>query len=197
MLAYRGIVAHIRQGSVTDVAAVVRLFDRAVEWLVANGRAAQWGTVPFSVQPHLVAQISEAATSGAMRVAELGTIDGSVAVNGAGGGPGVAPVGAMWLAEAPGYAPPPDRPELYLQGLVVDRAWQGHKIGRTLLDHAVEEARRLGAAQVRLDCWAGGDQALVHYYELAGFTRTASVTVANRWPGMVMTRQVSPGIEGQ
>jgi GNAT superfamily N-acetyltransferase len=183
MLAYRGIVAHIRQGSVTDVAAVVRLFDRAVEWLVANGRAAQWGTAPFSVQPHLVAQISDAAASGAMRVAELDATDG----------PGVAPVGAMWLAEAPGYAPPPDRPELYLQGLVVDRAWQGHKIGRTLLDHAVEEARRLGAAQVRLDCWAGGDQALVHYYELAGFTRTASVTVTNRWPGMVMTRQVSPG----
>jgi GNAT superfamily N-acetyltransferase len=162
------------------VAAVVRLFDRAVEWLVANGRAAQWGTVPFSVQPHLVAQISEAAASGVMRIAELDATVGSV-------------VGAMWLAEAPGYAPPPDRPELYLQGLVVDRAWQGHKIGRRLLDHAVEEARRLGAAQVRLDCWAGGDQALVRYYEQAGFTRTASVTAGNRWPGIVMTRQVSPG----
>jgi GNAT superfamily N-acetyltransferase len=166
-------VVHIRQGTVVDVPAVVGLFDRAVEWLVASGRAGQWGTLPFSAQPHLVAQISQAATAGVMRVAGR-----------------LAPLGVMWLAEAPVYAPPPDRPELYLQGLVVDRAWQGRGIGRALLDHAVEEARRIGAAQVRLDCWAGGDQALVRYYERAGFTPTASVTAGNRWPGMVMTRTV-------
>jgi GNAT superfamily N-acetyltransferase len=161
---------------------VVGLFDRAVEWLVARGRAAQWGTMPFSAQPHLVAQISAAAASGSMRVAELDAADG----------PDSVPVGAMWLADAPGYAPPANEPELYLQGLVTDRAWKGHGIGRALLDYAVEEARRLGIGQVRLDCWAGGDRALVGYYERAGFTATARVTAGNRWPGMVMTRKVLP-----
>jgi GNAT superfamily N-acetyltransferase len=170
-------VVHIRHGILADVPVVVRLFDRAVEWLVANGRAAQWGTVPFSAQPHLVSQIGAAAAADAMRVAESGGVS-------------ALPVGAVWLAEAPVYAPPAEQPELYLQGLVVDRAQHGHGIGRALLDHAVEEARRLGVAQVRLDCWAGGDQALIRYYEQAGFAPTASVIAGNRWPGMVMTRKV-------
>jgi GNAT superfamily N-acetyltransferase len=172
-LPYRDIVLYIRPGSVADVPAVVELFDRAVEWLVANGRSGQWGTVPFSRQPHLVAQISAAAASGAMRVADL--VSGT-------------PSGSMWLAEAPAYAPPADRPELYLQGLV---ARQGHGIGRALLDYAMDEARQRGVAQVRLDCWAGGDQALVRYYESAGFTATTRVTVGSRWPGMILVREVA------
>jgi len=168
-------VVHIRHGTAADVAPVLALYDQAVEWLVANGRPGQWGTRSFSVQPQLVAQISEVTASGTMRIAQ---VDGND------------PAGAMWLAEAPSYAPPPDQPELYLHGLVVDRTRSGQGIGRALLDHALGEAERSGARQVRLDCWAGGDQALVRYYQRAGFNVVGQITLGDGWPGMFLTRQV-------
>lgn len=169
---------YIRPGTSADAASVLSLYDGAVAWLTATGRAGQWGTVPFSVQPQLVAQVSEAAASGAMRIAQTP------------GDPERSPAGAMWLDDAPPYAPPPDMPELYLHGLVVDRARSGQGIGRALLDYAVDEARRRGVPRVRLDCWAGGDQALVRYYERAGFTPAGRVTLGNGWPGVFLAREV-------
>lgn len=170
---------YIRPGTSADAASVLPLYDGAVAWLTATGRAGQWGSVPFSVQPQVVAQISGAATSGAMRIAET-QVDHERS-----------PAGAMWLDQAPPYAPRPDQPELYLHGLVVDRTRSGRGIGRALLDYAVDEARQRGASRVRLDCWAGGDQALVRYYQRAGFTPAGQVTLGNGWPAMFLTREVS------
>jgi hypothetical protein len=45
----------IRPGGADDIPAVIGLFDRAVEWLVARGRTGQWGTKPWSAHPKAVA----------------------------------------------------------------------------------------------------------------------------------------------
>jgi GNAT superfamily N-acetyltransferase len=90
------------------------------------------------------------------------------------------PVGAIALGEAPDYAPPAPEPELYIQGFVTDRRYRGQGIGDALLTHARAEAIRSGVHLLRVDCWAGGDQALVRYYERAGFTAAQRITVGDK-----------------
>jgi GNAT superfamily N-acetyltransferase len=177
-------VVYIRPGTAADASPVLALFDRAVAWLVTNGRPGQWGTAPFSTRPQTVAQINDVAASGAMRVAEIDVDapDRQIA--------GAQIAGAMWLGDHPPYAPVAEGPELYLQGLVVDRVRAGRGIGRALLDYAVAESRQRGVRQLRLDCWAGGDQSLVRYYLRAGFSPAGRFTLANGWPGMLLTRAV-------
>jgi GNAT superfamily N-acetyltransferase len=165
-------VVDIRTGTVADLPALLGLYDAAVAWLVAAGRPGQWGTVPFSAQPHLVAQFREAIDTGQMRVAEMGT----------------ELAGAMWLGPAPRYAPPPDRSELYLHGLVVDRARIGEGIGRALIDYAIAESVNQNKERLRLDCWGGGGRALVRYYERAGFRIVEETALGNGWPAVFMVR---------
>lgn len=165
----------IRVAGVADVPEVLGLFDRAVEWLAASGRAGQWGTDPWSAQPRRVEQIRKFATGGGLRVAEIA---GSVA-------------GALKLGAAPWYVPPPQEPELYLEAFVVDRRHAGFGVGRALLDRACAEAAGQRAAVLRLDCWAGGDGALVRYYERAGFTPAGRFTVAGNWPGQILIRRLA------
>lgn len=201
----------IRPGRPTDVPAVLALFDGAVSWLVANGRAGQWGSEPFSAIPKQVEQISGWAAGGTLRVAELraqpaeagqpagrlpavqATEPAEVQIR-----PGRADVnrsgtrvriaGAVSIGAAPWFAPPVDEPELYLQGLVTDRRPSGRGLGRALIEAAAGEAvaRRIGL--LRVDCWAGGDGALVRYYERAGFTATSSIK-AGAWEGLVLARR--------
>jgi hypothetical protein len=61
----------IRPGDEHDVPTVVALLDGAVEWLVAAGRAAQWGTDPYSAEPRCVAAMSSmaAAATGTFEIA--------------------------------------------------------------------------------------------------------------------------------
>jgi GNAT superfamily N-acetyltransferase len=102
-------------------------------------------------------------------------------------------VGALWVTQAPQYVTPAAEPELYLGHFVVDRAQAGRGIGLALLDAAVREAAGRGARQLRLDCWAGGDQALVRYHERAGFNRTERISlpgVQGGWVGAVLTCRI-------
>jgi GNAT superfamily N-acetyltransferase len=162
----------VRTGGSADTAAVLALFDRAVEWLVARGRIGQWGSEPFSTDRRRVEEAGGWAASGGLRIAE---VDGCVA-------------GAVVLGAAPPYVPPAREPELYLQAFVTDRALSGRGIGRALLDRAATEAVERGTPLLRVDCWAGGDGALVRYYELAGFTPTERFTVG-AWEGQILTRR--------
>lgn len=168
-------VVDIRIGTIADAPAVLDLYDTAVAWLVATGRSGQWGTKPFSAQPERAAQIYEVARSGEMRVAEADGKADRLA-------------GAMWLGPAPRYAPPPDRPELYLHGLVVDRTRKGQGVGYALIQYAIHEAAKQHATQLRLDCWGGGDRALVSYYERAGFRIAGETTLWMGWPAVFMAR---------
>jgi GNAT superfamily N-acetyltransferase len=160
------------------VNAVLSLLDGATEWLVANGRTDQWGTEPHSTNPHRVEQITGFAEDGGLWVAE--TDDGRV-------------VGALAVGDAMSYVPPATEPELYVRLLVTESASRGSGIGTDLLEHARKLARELGVHLLRVDCFAGGDGALIRYYEKQGFTRAEPFGVPiseSEWPGQVLFQRL-------
>jgi GNAT superfamily N-acetyltransferase len=167
----------IRPGGRSDVPAVLMLLDRATEWLVANGRTDPWGTEPHSTNQRRIQQVTGFVDGGGLWIAEL---DGQ-------------PVGALSVGAAMPYVPAVDEPELYVQLLVTERTHAGRGIGIALLDHARSLARERGVSLLRVDCFAGGDGALVRYYEQQGFTRAEPFTVPvgdARWPGQVLVQHL-------
>jgi GNAT superfamily N-acetyltransferase len=165
----------IRVGGPRDAITVLAMLDGAVQWLVARGRQGQWGAEPFSAKPDRVALVQQWAAGGGLRIAE--TED--------------APAGAMVLGPAPSYVPAASEPEVYVQLLVTARSHAGRGIGRVLLGQARAEAAARGAALLRVDCWAGGDGALMRYYQAAGFTPTVRFTVDD-WQGQVLEQRLRP-----
>ncbi|WP_405056609.1 GNAT family N-acetyltransferase [Kribbella sp. NBC_01505] len=168
----------MRPGDGNDVPAVLALLDGATEWLVAQGRTDQWGTQPHSSSPWRIEQITGYAGSGGLWIAEY---DGR-------------PVGALAIGTAKPPVLPADRPEVFVRLLVTDRRSTGQGIGGVLLDHARKLARDAGITQIRLDCFAGNDGALIRYYESQGFTRAESFSVqrvnAPDWPGQVLVQRL-------
>jgi GNAT superfamily N-acetyltransferase len=76
---------------------------------------------------------------------------------------------------------------------VTDRALIGQGIGTALLDHARALARADGIDLLRVDCFAGGDGALVRYYEKQGFTRAEQFAVPvndSEWIGQVLIQRL-------
>ena len=168
---------NIRRAGRDDVPVVLGLLDGATEWLVARGRTDQWGTEPHSTSPRRIAQITSFADDDGLWVAEA---DGRV-------------VGALAVGDAMPYVRPAEEPELYVRLLVTDRESAGQNIGGVLLDHARELAREAGVGLLRVDCFAGGDGALVRYYETQGFTRTETFAVpvtGSEWPGQVLAQRL-------
>ncbi|MEU8300195.1 GNAT family N-acetyltransferase [Micromonospora sp. NPDC048909] len=168
----------VRPGDPTDAPAVLRLLDDATAWLVARGRTGQWGTEPASADPRRIAQADAWAGSGGLWLAMLGE----------------RPVGALVVGAATEYVPAATEPEVYVNLLVTDRAYAGQAIGGRLLAQAAELARDRGVGLLRVDCYAGGDGALVRWYERQGFTRTDPFTVRRPgrepWPGQVLARRL-------
>jgi GNAT superfamily N-acetyltransferase len=163
----------IRQGGVADVPAIVEMLDGAVAWLTAIGRTDQWGTQPWSANPKQVQSITDKVSTGTAWIAEIGE----------------APAGAMIVSSvAPHHVPAVDEPELYINWLVTSRPFAGQGVGAALIEHACEEARRLGVGLLRVDCYAGNDGRLVDYYRGNGFTTAETFTVRN-WPGQVLFRR--------
>ena len=170
---------HVRTGSASDLPDALNLLDAAVAWLASQGRTWQWGDKPFSAIEARVEQIRTMLSDRTARIAEK---DGEV-------------VGVCVLADEPlPYVEPAPVPELYLQLLVTDRAHRGTGIGRTLVDDAVEIARQRGVAQMRLDCYAGDDQALIRTYEAFGFTLERRFTVdtgqPEPWSGALLRMEI-------
>ncbi|NGN67555.1 GNAT family N-acetyltransferase [Streptomyces sp. A7024] len=170
----------IRTGGAADVPATLDLLDAAVAWLVSLGRPGQWGTEPYSSLPHGPGRVHRYATEYLMRIAE--TDDGQVA-------------GVCVLGNGPADGVPvTDEPEVFVRLLVTDRALKGGGVGAALINDAKAEARRRGVRLVRVDCYAGDDQALVAQYERLGFTRAAAFTVEREgkppWPGQVLELRV-------
>lgn len=154
----------LRQGSPEDTPELLRMFDEAVVWLTDRGSAEQWGTRPWSEIPERVEMVRGLAAEG-LWIAE---IDGAAA-------------GALVISEnALEYAPPVDERELYVRLLLTSRAHTGRGVGGRLLDHARAQARARGISLVRVDCWSGGDGALVRYYERQGFSPTVRVPVRDK-----------------
>jgi GNAT superfamily N-acetyltransferase len=168
----------IRPGDEHDVPTVVALMDGAVEWLVAEGRADQWGTDPYSTEPRRVAAISSMAAG---RELHLAISRDHV-------------VGAVAVGSALSYVPPVAEPELYIRLLVTGRASAGRGIGGRLLEHARTIARAGGVRLLRVDFYASPDRALIRDYEEQGFTATDSFVAARPsgpWPVQVLQQRLS------
>jgi ribosomal protein S18 acetylase RimI-like enzyme len=162
----------LRTGSVDDLGAVMTLFDGAIAWLVEHGRTGQWGDQPWSGSADRVARIRRMMAENEVLVVEQ---EGAV-------------IGALVHGPtAHDYVPPADGPEDYVLLLVADRGTASRGAGRALLDEAWSRARARGVRQ-RVDCYAGGDGALVRFYESAGFTRTETFDVSG-WPGQLLERR--------
>jgi len=168
---------HIRPGSVADLTIALRLLDGAIAWLESTGRIDQWGTEPFSSSDGRRKQIADYLADGMTRVAEMHG----------------APVGLSVLKPEPtAYVEPADVPELYLHLLVTDRDHVGAGVGQALVDDASELARKQGASQLRVDCFAGHDGGLVEAYRRLGFSPVGDFVVKREdlpdWPGCVLVR---------
>jgi GNAT superfamily N-acetyltransferase len=166
----------VRRGGPDDAAAVVALFDEAVEWLVARGQTGQWGSEPMSGNERMVARVHEwAAGDGLLWMAED---EGRV-------------VGALVVGARPEHVHPVDEPELYVELLLSSRALAGRGIGARLIAHAVELAREAGVGLLRVDCWAGAPD-LVAFYERQGFVRDGTFDVGG-WIGQVFSMRLARG----
>ena len=151
---------------------LLRFFDEAVQWLVARGQEEQWGTDPWSSRPTTVDRLTAMVAEHGLWLAHVDDT----------------PAGALIIGGEPqSYVPPADEPELYVNSLVVSRRHAGLGVGRHLLNFALTEARRRGVTLVRVDCYAGGDGALVRYYVREGFVPVQKVDV-DGWPGQVLMR---------
>ncbi|HWM74293.1 MAG TPA: GNAT family N-acetyltransferase [Nocardioides sp.] len=164
----------LRLADFDDTATVLGLLDDAVVWLNSRGITQQWGTRSFSGDPKRVAAAEGWVRSGRGVIAAR---DGL-------------PAGVLVVGEATAYVPPPTEPELYVILLVAGRDPSARGVGHTLLRCAEAAGRELGVAGLRVDCYAGGDRALVHFYESAGFTRTETFDVQG-WPGQVLERRLA------
>ena len=167
----------VRQGHVDDTEVVLRLWDQAIEWLVARGQPQQWGTAPASADPGNITRVNNWATDGGLRIAELSgqAVGASVITN-----------------TPPGYVSGVELPETYLQFLIGDHRYSGLNVGATLVQTAVADAKAAGSRLLRVDCWADAPT-LVAWYERQGFVRsdTFRVNVRGTWNGQVFEMRLS------
>ncbi|WP_116042443.1 GNAT family N-acetyltransferase [Amycolatopsis palatopharyngis] len=153
---------------------LLAMFDRAVAWLAARGRSAQWGDKPWSTDPVRTERVHRMAADPGFRVAEL---DGE-------------PAGALLLEDhPPAHVPVVAEAELYVGLLITDRRFAGYGIGSALLERARAEAREREIELLRVDCWAGGGGDLVRYYTGQGFTPTVQFDY-HGWIGQVFEQRV-------
>jgi GNAT superfamily N-acetyltransferase len=170
-----------RVGTEADVPAVLALLDDAVRWLAEQGRTGQWGTKAQSTNPRRIAMVTGWARESGLVVACVPTSGGEQIV------------GVLAVGKARSYVPPVNEPELYVNLLVTDRSWAGRGIGGRLLDEARRIAVERRATLLRVDCYAGGDRALVRYYERAGFTAAEPFTINQPdgpWPGQILSQRI-------
>lgn len=151
-----------RAGTDDDVSAVIDLFDANVVWLVERGREGQWGSEPWSADEKKTDFVREMLATGTFTVAE---VNGAV-------------VGASLVADHPmPYVPGIDEPERYLKLLIASPEHRGEGIGSGLIELAREQTVAEGIGLLRVDCWSGGDGALVAYYVGQGFSPAEEIEV--------------------
>lgn len=162
----------VRPGDDDDEAAVLSLFDEAVEWLVERGLSGQWGEQPFSARPEMRNLVKRTLRENEIRVAEH---EQQV-------------VGVVAVGTCPPYVPGNPVPELYVSLLLSSRRLRGHGIGAQLLDLACELARQRGRLMVRVDCWADSPR-LVSFYEKQGFSRAGRFNLRG-WRGQILVKML-------
>jgi GNAT superfamily N-acetyltransferase len=166
---------HLRPGRIDDEQSLLELFDEAVLWLTERDLSGQWGSQSWSQQPDRRKRVAGLAASSGTTVAQFeNKVVGVLEVNDV----------------SPSYAPVTDEPGLYVDLLLTSRRFIGKGIGTALLDHARADCLARGLSLLRVDCWAGGHQQLVSYYESAGFTAT-ELFDRRGWPGQLLVQRLA------
>jgi GNAT superfamily N-acetyltransferase len=163
----------IREGTATDIDAVLGFMDEAVAWMVERGQTGQWGSDPISGRLSFVQRLEQWQRDGGLRIAE--SEDGE-------------PVGALVVGAAQPYVRQVDEPELYVILLVTSRRHAGEGIGAELVRRALDEARAAEVELVRVDCWAGAPR-LVQWYVEQGFEPVERFAVGE-WEGQLFERRL-------
>lgn len=202
----------LRPGNADDLPALLELMDTAIEWLVSLGRTGQWGTEPTSARPNWIKRFAEVVSSDGLWVATApapapapgppasdaradGTAEDAATpvTTGTTSTTGPAPtsvvVGALAVGGPKHYISPAAEPERYVRLLITHRSWKGRGLGGLLLAKARSVAREAGVSLLRVDCYAGGDGALVRWYESQGFVRTEAFELEG-WPGQVLAMRL-------
>jgi GNAT superfamily N-acetyltransferase len=121
----------LRHGGAGDAHALLALFDDAIAWMVARGQTGQWAGEPFSAQPAQVERARRWAARGGLWFASPEA------------GEGGDPMGAIVVGDAHGHIPPAERPELYVQVLLLTAtAWRGRGVGALLITASADSLRR-------------------------------------------------------
>lgn len=163
----------IRRGDEAAAPILVSMFDENIDWMVARGLTAQWGSTHFSELPERVETLRKWAAGGGLYVCEVAG----------------RPAGCLVLGDAQPYVSPAMESELYVVVLIASREPFARGAGAHLLAFAEDEARDRGLGLLRVDCFAGNGGALVRFYEGCGFSKVEQFCVGE-WPGQVLSRRV-------
>jgi GNAT superfamily N-acetyltransferase len=136
----------VRAARTDDVPGIYALRVAAGEWMLARGWPQWHGVVS-------VERVTRQVDAGEWRVASAGGAD----------------VGALRLLRTdPAIWGDDDGDAVYVHSFVVDRGHAGEGIGAQILGWVDDEARRIGATRVRLDCVEVNPD-IRRYYRGAGF----------------------------
>jgi ribosomal protein S18 acetylase RimI-like enzyme len=165
---------------------IATLFDASITWLNSIGITTQWGTSPRSQNPEFLERIRSIYTNSLVLEART-TSDHPTHPDTALGFIGIGNTG---YNPYPGVVP--DMPEgvdaVHITVLIRNRETPeisaiSKGIGRALVEEARKETQRRKVPCLRVDCYGGGEGALVKVYESMGFTRRPLEPVIFKKPG--------------
>ncbi|KAJ6782601.1 hypothetical protein PWT90_00154 [Aphanocladium album] len=197
---------NIRPATIEDADFIIGAFDSVIPALIAAGNSGQWGTQLFSEKDGFTDSMrDDLVQSERFRTKEEGERirifiaereSDSVAfitVRERHFSQHVSTLGALkrYVDEADSLA----GGYLYIDVLIADQRTQNRKgAGAALIEHAKQYTRDMGAKDVYVDCWSGGDGKLAQYYNDAGFKSIAPIAFTKQdgsiWPGILMRMQL-------
>jgi GNAT superfamily N-acetyltransferase len=149
----------LRQATADDIPDLLVLMDSILEWLVAQGRSEQWGTVPFSQIPGFPGRVTDWVSQGVITLAERnGKCVGLLAA-----APVVPPRIPAGLIPAG---------SIFVHTVMSDRGPEGRGVGSVLMNEAELRARTQKAPALALDHWAGSAE-LARIYDQRGYVKVA------------------------
>ncbi|OAQ97096.1 hypothetical protein LLEC1_04176 [Akanthomyces lecanii] len=200
----------IRPATVADADFIIGAFDSVIPVLIAAGNVGQWGTELFSDKAGFsdstredLAQSERFRTTGQGErirtfVAEAHESRASVAfitIREGHFSQHISSLGALKAAVDEADSLPGGFS--YIDVLIADQRVpqdQRKGAGAALIEHVKQHTREIGARDVYVDCWSGGDGKLVQYYHSVGLKSIAPLEFKKKdgsiWAGILMRMQL-------
>ncbi|ATY65670.1 Acyl-N-acyltransferase [Cordyceps militaris] len=195
----------IRPATVEDANFIIEAFDSVIPVLIAAGNVGQWGTELFSEKGGFLDSTRDDLTqSEHFRLTSQGERIRSFVAEDA----SQTPIAFITIREGQfsqhvsslsALSPYVDEAESlpggfsYVDVLIADQRVQKIQrkgAGVALIEHVKQHTKEMGARDVYVDCWSGGDGKLVQYYHNIGFESVAPLEVKKKdgtiWVGLLM-----------